>query len=116
MVAEPGSEQLRGHLSRRRPLASSALARTEFGRALLPFGQAAGRRGTAVLARVDLVRISDDILDRAAAVAPWTIRSLDAINIATADRVGVDLARMVTYGERMADAARARGWTVVAPA
>jgi uncharacterized protein len=114
-VAEPESAVLRGYLRRRRPLVSSALARTEVGRALSPFGAVALRRGGEVLARVDLVRVSDRLLDAAARLPPPELRSLDAIHLATARALGASVARVVTYDERMSAAALALGWTVVAP-
>jgi predicted nucleic acid-binding protein len=46
---------------------------------------------------------------------PTELRSLDAIHLATAQLLGTDLARIVTYDERMADAAKAAGWTVATP-
>jgi predicted nucleic acid-binding protein len=55
-VHEPESAALRRLLARRRTLVSSALARTEVVRALLPFGPDAVRRGKDVLARVDQLR------------------------------------------------------------
>lgn len=114
-VVEPESAALRRYLRRRRPLVSSALARTEVGRALLPLGAEAVRRGVDVLARVDLVRVSDRLLDAAAWLQPAALRSLDAIHLATAQQLGADLARIVTYDERMSAGAQALGWTVVAP-
>lgn len=114
-VSEAESGVLRGYLRRRRPLVSSALARTEVGRALLPFGVDAVRRGGQVLARIDLVRMSDRILEVAAQLQPAELRSLDAIHLATAQQLGADLARIVTYDERMSTAARSLGLTVLAP-
>lgn len=114
-VAEAESAALRRYLRRRRPLVSSALARTEVGRALLPFGDASVRRGTDVLARVNLVRINDRVLEFAARLLPAEVRSLDAIHLATAHQLGPDLARIVTYDERMSLAAAALGLPVAAP-
>ena len=114
-VAEIETAALRAFLRGRRPLVSSALARTEVGRALLPWGPDAVRRGQGVLARIDLIRISDALLDTAAALAPDGLRSLDAIHLATADAVGDDLDCVITYDRRMATAAEARGWRVIAP-
>ncbi|MGQ0830678.1 MAG: type II toxin-antitoxin system VapC family toxin [Microthrixaceae bacterium] len=105
-VEEPESAALRRYLQRRRPLVSSALARTEVLRALLPQGEPAIARGRAVLALVDLVRINDKILTAAGAIEPHEVRSLDAIHLATAQRLGQDLAQLVTYDDRMAHAAR----------
>ena len=64
-VEDPESAALRRYLRRRRPLVSSALARTEVLRALLPLGEPAVVRGRAALARVELVRINDQILTAA---------------------------------------------------
>ena len=78
-VREPESAALRRYLRRRRPLITSALARTEVARALLPLGPQAVRRGHDVLARVALVRINDRGLDPVG-VMPIEVRSLDAIH------------------------------------
>lgn len=115
-VAEPESAALRRYLRRRRPVVASALARTEVGRALLPLGDEAVRRGADVLARVELLRVSDRVLDVAARLQPPELRSLDAVHLATAQQLGSDLARVVTYDDRLSRAAAAMGWTVVAPA
>lgn len=102
-------------LRRRSPLVSSALARTEVGRALLPFGDKAVSRGFAVLARLELLRVSDRVLDAATRFQPAGLRSLDAIHLASAQQLGSDLASVVTYGDQMSLAAQASGWTVLAP-
>lgn len=94
---------------------SSALVRAEVGRALLPFGDAARRRGQDVLARLELIRVSDRILAVAGSLLPAELRTLDAIHLATAQLLEADLARLVTYDERMRAAAQAIGWSVVAP-
>jgi predicted nucleic acid-binding protein len=60
-VEEPESTALRRYLGRRRPLISSALARADVARALLPIGEAAVRRGHDVLDRLELIRINDRI-------------------------------------------------------
>jgi uncharacterized protein len=114
-VREPESAALRRHLRRRRPWVSSALARTEVLRALLPAGPAAQQAGYGVLARCDLVRVNNRVLDLAGQMPPVNLRSLDAIHIATAERLGTDLGALVTYDEGMASAARARGLRVVTP-
>jgi predicted nucleic acid-binding protein len=115
-VAEPESEALRRYLRRRKPYLSSALARTEVARALLPFGAEAVRRGVEVLSRIDLVRVNDTVLQAAGALLPEELRTLDAIHLATAGQLGHDLARVVTYDERMTATAKAIGFKVIAPA
>jgi hypothetical protein len=57
-VREPESAALRRWLRRKRPLVSSALARTEVLRALLPAGEEAVSRGRAVLRGLALLRAS----------------------------------------------------------
>lgn len=115
VIAEPESSALRAHLRRRRPLVSSALARTEVLRALLPSGAAALSRGRDVFRRLDLVRINDRILDAAGILEPAQMRSLDAIHVATAHLLGEDLGQVVTYDDRMADAARQLGLKTASP-
>ena len=115
-VREPESASLRRYLGRHQPLVSSALARTEVVRALLPVGPDAVRRGREVLARVDLLRINDRVLDTAGLLAPADLRSLDAIHLASAEQLGSDLQGFVTYDERLASAAAGRGFRVIRPA
>jgi uncharacterized protein len=114
-VREPQSDALRKHLRRRRPLISSALARAEVLRALLPGGEPALASGRRVLDRIDLVRVSDRVLNLAATLLPLELRSLDAIHLATATRLGADLNDIVTYDDRMAAAARSMGYRVTSP-
>src|SRR6476659_9766469 len=90
VVAEPESAALRRYLRRRRPLVSSALARAEVARALLPLGEAAARRGHEVLARLELLRVSDRILSAAGDLLPAELRTIDAIHLATAQHLGSD--------------------------
>lgn len=115
-VREPESEALRRHLRRRRPWVSSALARTEVLRAVWPAGDDALAAGRRVLARCDLVRLNNHVLDRAGAMEPETLRSLDAIHLATAERLGADLGGLITYDDRLAHAARRLGLRVSSPA
>jgi uncharacterized protein len=115
-VKEPESAALRRYLRQKRPLVTSALARAEVDRALLPVGPEAVGRGADVLRRIDVIRINDRILKVAGTMLPTELRSLDAIHLATAQAVGTDLSRICTYDERLAAAAEAGGWTVVAPA
>jgi predicted nucleic acid-binding protein len=119
-VREPESAALRRYLRRRRPLIASALARTEVARALLSLGPEAVRRGHDVLARVDrsgstIASWTPPARDAAGAMLPVALGSLDAIHLATAQQLGADLARIVTYDDRMAAAANQLGLTVARP-
>jgi predicted nucleic acid-binding protein len=48
-------------------------------------------------------------------VREFYVRSLDAIHLATAHLLGTDLRQLVTYDNRMANAARDLGLTVAQP-
>ncbi|MGC9221556.1 MAG: type II toxin-antitoxin system VapC family toxin [Solirubrobacteraceae bacterium] len=115
VIREPESAALRRYLSRRQPLVSSALARAEVARALLSNGPEALARGEEVLRRIQLLRVSDRVLYEAGRLEPPELRSLHAIHLASAHQLGGSVRQIVTYDDRMADAARALGWTVVAP-
>src|SRR5205085_9361338 len=90
-VAEPESQALRRHLSRRQPLVSSALARTEVVRALMPSGEAAVARGEEVLRRIQLLRVNDRVLRQAGRMEPAELGSLDAIHLASAQQIGASI-------------------------
>lgn len=115
VVKEPESAALRRYLRRRGPFVSSALARTEVLRALLLEGDRGVARGRSVLRRIDMVRIGDRILDAAASLVPASISSLEAIHLATAQRLGRDLGRFVTYDKRMIEAAEWLGIDTTSP-
>lgn len=115
VVREQESAPLRRYLRRRRPLVSSALARTEVLRALMPLGRPALERGVETLARIELVRVNDQVLAAAGRLEPPELRNLDAIHLATASLFEGTLGQLVTYDHRMAQAGGSQGWTVVAP-
>ncbi|MDA8355077.1 MAG: type II toxin-antitoxin system VapC family toxin [Actinomycetota bacterium] len=114
-VREPETDALRRHLRRRRTLITSALARTEVLRALLPGGVGAVAAGQRVLSRIDLIRVNDQVLGRAGVLLPIELRSLDAIHLVTAGRIGRDLGEIVTYDQRLALAAQQMGFRVSSP-
>jgi hypothetical protein len=115
-VAEPESAALRRYLSRRQPLVSSVLARVEVVRALLPSGLEAVARGQQVLRRLQLLRLTGQVLDDAGLLEPAELQSLDAIHLASARLLGPSVKQVVTYDKRMAAAAKAIGWSVASPA
>ena len=114
-VAEPESAALRRYLRRRNVMVSSALARAEVARALLPLGPTAIQRGHEVLNRIEILRLDDRILRAAGSLLPVGLRTLDAVHLASALQIGSDLARVITYDDRMAAAAAGLGMSVVAP-
>ena len=115
VVAEPESKALRRYLARRQPLVSSALARTEVARALLPSGANAVARGEQALRRLQLLRVNDRVLKEAGQMPPAELHSLDAIHLASAHEMGTSVRQIVTYDERMAAAAKVSGFSVASP-
>jgi uncharacterized protein len=114
VVREPQSAALRRYVRGRR-LVSSALARTEVVRALLSEEPATLKRGQEVLGEIDLIRINDRVLMLAGTLLPDSLRSLDAIHLATAVLLGNELQRVVTYDGRLAAASKDAGLSVAAP-
>jgi predicted nucleic acid-binding protein len=94
---------------------SSALLRTESLRAVRHLGPDALATVREGLRRVDLIGIDDRILDAAGTLEPQVLRTLDAIHLATAMAIGDDLEVIVTYDERMVDAARLLGLLTATP-
>jgi uncharacterized protein len=84
-------------------------------RALLGKGDSARKAGRRALADLDLLRVDNRVLDLVGGLLPFELRTLDAIHLATAQRLGVDLGRLCTYDDRMRDAAEGLGMPVVAP-
>ena len=68
-----------------------------------------------VMASLYMLKIDSDILSGAARLEPRTLRSLDAIHLASALSLGADLGAIVIYDGTMAAAAAGCGLTVLAP-
>jgi predicted nucleic acid-binding protein len=116
--AESESQALRDWLDERAETgwASSVLAEIESSRALARYAPEAVARLHPVLDLIDLVELDAGIRILAQTVKPATVRSLDAIHLATALRIRPQLTSFVTYDKRLADAARAAGLPVDMPA
>jgi predicted nucleic acid-binding protein len=114
VVREPESAALRRYLGRHATRVSCALARVEVIRAVRAHGSPAVTRARELLKRLHLLRLDDALLAAAADLDPLVIRSLDAIHLAAARMLASDLAALVTYDVRMAQAAVGIGLTNVA--
>jgi len=117
VVREPESDALRAFTALHPAAVTSALAVTEVRRAV---GRLSPRRGLSDRARlvldgVALLGMDQDILEKAASLAPADLRTLDAIHIASALSLGGDLLAFVTYDDRQRDAARKAGLRVEVP-
>ena len=72
-------------------------------------------RLAAVIDQLEVFEVDYDIDQRASAIGPTSLRTLDAIHVATALSIP-GLGSFVTYDDRLADAARAVGLPVIRPA
>lgn len=118
VVPESESAALFEFLADRPARVSSALSRVEVHRALKRAGCSNKQiaRGDRVLDAISMMRIDDAILDAAARLAPSTLRSLEAIHLATALAMGEDLDAVVAYDDRLAGAVKRAGLRSLAPA
>jgi len=69
----------------------------------------------AVLEGIDLIPADDGILRAAGQIEPTTLKTLDAIHVATALSVREDLTAFVAYDDRLISAARRLGLAVRSP-
>lgn len=115
---EAESEALR-HYLRSHPddeRVASELVRVEVVRSVLSGGPPAVAHARRQFARLYLMVMDRDLLDRAATLGPGLLlRSLDAIHLATAQLLGSELRALVTYDNRMAQAATSLGLSVASP-
>ncbi len=114
VVVEPESRALRRFLRDHPRRVSCTLARAEVPRAVARHGAEALSRAKALLARTDLLRIDDVLLDTAATLGPARLCTLDAIHLAAARSLG-EPAVLVTYDVRMVDAARDLELEILSP-
>jgi predicted nucleic acid-binding protein len=115
-IPEPETAALIAALPTKARLVASEILEVE---ALRAVRRATGEDGTAAartqLAGVRLLPLTDQIRKRACELEPATLRSLDAIHVATALDLGELLACMYAYDARMANAASDAGIEVYAP-
>ena len=118
VVREPETAPLRAWLAAREEAAwsASSLTRVEVVRAVARSQATAVPTARRLLAGMDLVPITRDLLETAADLRPPSLRSLDALHLATALSLGSALDSLVVYDERLAQAATDAGVPVVAPA
>jgi uncharacterized protein len=116
-VAEPESEPLRRVIEPRPGWVSSIVTSIELRR----FARRGSRSESVtiaedVLARVDLRPLDASIAAKASDLPPSSLRSLDAIQLASALDLGDVLGLFITYDRRLGEAASTAGLRVLAPA
>lgn len=97
------------------PATSSELARVEMIRGCRRADAERLPKARAILAAVDLLPLTGGLLEDATEIGDPTLRSLDAIHLASALSIREELSAFVAYDRRLADAAGTAGLPVVAP-
>jgi uncharacterized protein len=113
VVDEAGTGAMVARVRGARGVVTSVIAGVEVPRAVARTADAV--RATELLDRSTLVDVSQDIIRRAATLEPSSVRSLDAIHVATALALGPEIDAFVTYDRRQAAAAAAAGLVVESP-
>ena len=111
---ERESEALVDYLQAPRRVLSSVLSRVETVRACLRADLPASD-ALDLLRVVESITLGTDVVRAAGGLLPPSLRSLDAIHLASAQQVDDPDLDFVTYDARLADAARAHGLRVVQP-
>ena len=116
-VAEPESEALLAWLRDTPdvPLLSSSVIRVEVPRTVMRRQPGAILHARTLVAKTRRITMTADILDVATMLQPASLRSLDAIHLASAFSVHDRLTAFVSYDKRLIDAARAADLPVVSP-
>lgn len=95
---------------------SCDLARTELLRAVRRVAPDRAVQACTVLDSITLLHVSTAVFEGAGRLDPTVLRSVHAVHLAAALALGDDLEGLVTYDDRLADAAQLNGLVVIAPA
>jgi len=117
VVAEPETGRLELWMADHAgiPRVSSRLLRIEMLRAVTRTAPRRISRVNVVLSAIALLSM-DDVAPAAEVIGDKTLRSLDAIHLATAHEIRTELSAFVCYDKRLRDSAHALGLPVEAPA
>jgi uncharacterized protein len=117
IVREAESEALLELVDRFEVHVASTLARVEVLRAVRRTDRPEDlARAREILKRINLIHIGEPVLELACHLEPPTLRSLDAIHLATVLTLGEDIAGIATYDLRLGDAAKILDLLVFSPA
>lgn len=117
ILPEGETRALRAYLVDVSLVISSRLASIEVRRAVGRIGKPGDdAHARAVLEGLQIIELDVAVADMAGSASPVSLRSLDAIHLASALMVRDELDALVTYDVRLADAARRVGLTVLSPA
>lgn len=114
VIEEPESSALAHELDSETPdLVACLLLETELRRAAQRRGDLTQEMVSQLVERVNLFEVPASLFREAGLLAGPHLRSLDALHLAAAVRIGV--AAIVTYDHRMTEASRDLGFAVIAP-
>lgn len=116
IIDETETDALRAWLGDRPLLVSSALLRAELIRAVRRRQPSLAPRARELVLRVGLREVDAGVLESAAMLDPLTLRTLDAIHLATALGLLEVLDALATYDLRMIEGAKQLGLPVASPA
>jgi len=115
-VHEPETAALEHAVLDRDALFTSEVGAIELHRALGRTGQASTHdQAEAVLEAVFLADLTPAVRSQAGRLTPRSLRTLDALHVATAASLSLPHLDFITYDERQAAAARAHGLRVLQP-
>ena len=116
VVSEAETAALEADLATRDGLVTSSIAVVECHRAARRAGnRRILQRTEQIFESLYLLDLTPAILERASTLGPISLRSLDAIHLASALAVDETDLEVITYDDRMAEAARANGLHVSRP-
>ena len=115
VLRERETTSLREYLKKSTMRLTSAISEVELRRAAARASANADVAARRVLSVVTQVEVTRDVLRGAATVIPTTLKSLDALHLATALLVASDLDVFVTYDPQLGAAAATAGFVVVQP-
>jgi uncharacterized protein len=97
------------------PVVTSELGRVELLRAARRAGAEALVEAHALIGDVDLIPLEQGVQDLACEIGDPTLRTLDALHVASAVLLGDELTALVAYDDRLVAAAQAVGLPTVTP-
>jgi predicted nucleic acid-binding protein len=96
--------------------ATSALGRVELMRVVARYGEPGqSERARYLLDGLDILPLTEPVIALAETVGPSTLRSLDAIHLASAAQIEQELTAFVTYDHRLLEGCREVGLATASP-
>lgn len=117
LLRESESRALEERFGRETRVATSIVAKVEVARAIRRAGLSAGTeiKARGLFDRFHLVGLGERVIRDAMRLGPPVLRALDAIHLASVLSLEDDVAALITYDRRLAEAARGAGLAVETP-